>query len=242
MSGPKSYAVIGDVHGSYKTLLALLAKLPPGVEPVFVGDLIDRGDGSREVVDLVISRGYKSVRGNHEQMMIDAKGGLETAMLDYLNWMNVGGVATLESYMDPYGKFMKAEYDAHIEWMKTLPLYLELTDVKNADGRHLLVSHSSASGVWHWPAPRRYTMASTFEKALMWSRMKQINDIPGIYNIFGHTPLIEARVSKIHANVDTGCCYKSDSLSVAESELTALQFPEMILHKQTNIDKKSFFF
>ena len=238
----KSICVIGDVHGCYRTLCALVKKLPKDAEIVFVGDLIDRGDSSREVVDLVKSMGWKCVRGNHEQLMVDAKGGLEKSMLDYLNWLACGGVATLASYMDPYGDFMKADFDSHIAWMENLPLYLEFPDIKNADGRSLLVSHSSASGVWHWDDARRKAMSATWEKALMWSRLQHINDIPGVYNIFGHTPLEQARVSKIHANVDTGCVFKSDLKVMKESELTALQFPEMIIHSQINIDKKSFYY
>ena len=35
--------IIGDVHGCYDTLMALIAKLPEDAEIVFVGDLIDRG-------------------------------------------------------------------------------------------------------------------------------------------------------------------------------------------------------
>jgi serine/threonine protein phosphatase 1 len=238
----KSVCVIGDVHGCYRTLLALIEKLPMDAEIVFVGDLIDRGDSSREVVDLVKSMGWKCARGNHEQMMIDAKGGIYGNMPAYLDWMACGGVATLASYMDPFGKFMKPDYDAHIAWMEQLPLYLTFPDIKTDSGKSLLVTHSSASGVWHWDDARRKTMNVTFEKALMWSRPKQISDIDGIYNVFGHTPLAEARVSKIHANVDTGCVFKADSKTMKESELTALQFPEMILHKQANIDKKSFYY
>lgn len=238
----KSVCVIGDVHGCYRTLLALIEKLPMDAEIAFVGDLIDRGDSSREVVDLVKSMGWKCVRGNHEQMMVDAKGGIMGNMPAYLDWMNCGGIATLASYMDPYGQFMKLDFDSHVAWMDKLPIYLEFPDVKNADGRSLLISHSSASGVWHWDDARRKAMSVTFEKALMWSRPKQISDITGVYNVFGHTPIPEARVSKIHANVDTGCVFKANKLNIKESELTALQFPEMIVHKQVNIDKKSFYY
>jgi len=39
----KPIFVIGDVHGMYHTLLALLNKLPANADIVFVGDLIDRG-------------------------------------------------------------------------------------------------------------------------------------------------------------------------------------------------------
>lgn len=242
MENAKSYCIIGDVHGCYATLLALLAKLPKGCDPVFVGDLVDRGESSRQVVDLVMRMNYKCVRGNHEQMMIDAQGGLQKAMPMYLDWLANGGISTLSSYMDPSGGFMETTYNEHIEWMKSLPLYMEFPDVKNAQGRSLLVTHSSASGVWHWNTARRNQMKDVFEKAVMWSRLKHIHDIPGVYNVFGHSPQQDARVSQIYANVDTGCVYKDEDLKLKPRELTALEFPSMSLHKQENIDKRSFYF
>ena len=57
----KKHYIIGDVHGEYTTLLALLEKIPKDSEIIFVGDLIDRGFRSREVVALVRKRGYQVV-------------------------------------------------------------------------------------------------------------------------------------------------------------------------------------
>ena len=45
--------VIGDVHGEYKTLLALIAKLPKNAQLIFVGDLIDRGEYSADIIHFV---------------------------------------------------------------------------------------------------------------------------------------------------------------------------------------------
>ena len=50
-------AVIGDVHGCYFTLTELYQKIQfkyPEVEVYCVGDLIDRGNYSREVVDFIV--------------------------------------------------------------------------------------------------------------------------------------------------------------------------------------------
>jgi len=64
--------IIGDVHGCYKTLQALLAKilLNHNEQICFVGDLIDRGPKSKEVVDFVRDRGHLCVKGNHEDMAV----------------------------------------------------------------------------------------------------------------------------------------------------------------------------
>ena len=43
--------IIGDVHGCYNTLMELIAKLPKDAKLCFVGDLIDRGPNSKDVVE-----------------------------------------------------------------------------------------------------------------------------------------------------------------------------------------------
>jgi serine/threonine protein phosphatase 1 len=101
------YAV-GDVHGEFELLHGLLRLIEqdaqihaPGLAPtlVFLGDYIDRGPRSRDVVEL-LSKGpvngwtWYALRGNHEQ-----------ALLDFLRepvsntaWLSFGGIATLDSY------------------------------------------------------------------------------------------------------------------------------------------------
>ena len=66
----KKHYIIGDVHGEYQTLLALVTKLPKDAKLIFVGDLIDRGLQSREVVKFVRDNGHRTVMGNHEVFMI----------------------------------------------------------------------------------------------------------------------------------------------------------------------------
>src|SRR5437868_9177377 len=78
------FYVIGDVHGRIDLLDDLLARIDidqrrrPGPRPVhiFLGDYIDRGPGSREVLDLLMTRradGAEMVflKGNHEEFMLE---------------------------------------------------------------------------------------------------------------------------------------------------------------------------
>ena len=55
--------IIADIHGCFKTLQALIKKLPEDQEICFSGDLIDRGRNSKDVVEFVKSNGYKCCRG-----------------------------------------------------------------------------------------------------------------------------------------------------------------------------------
>ena len=48
--------LIGDIAGNFKTLLALLKKMPDD-EPIGLGDLNDRGPRSREVFDFFMKNG-----------------------------------------------------------------------------------------------------------------------------------------------------------------------------------------
>ena len=66
--------VIGDVHGYFGTLEALIKRLALGENDaiVMLGDLIDRGPTSADVVNHVrTTSNIHSIRGNHEQMMIE---------------------------------------------------------------------------------------------------------------------------------------------------------------------------
>ena len=66
--------VIGDVHGYFSTLQSLVEKLELNENDavVMLGDLIDRGPSSADVVNYVKStENIHSIRGNHEQMMIE---------------------------------------------------------------------------------------------------------------------------------------------------------------------------
>ena len=71
---------VGDIHGCYDKLVALMRVLPWNSENgellLFIGDYIDRGPNSREVVEFLVKlrkRGGDIVflKGNHEKMLLD---------------------------------------------------------------------------------------------------------------------------------------------------------------------------
>ena len=114
--GARAYAV-GDVHGRLDLLDALLARIdaddagrgPADTTLIFLGDLVDRGPDSAGVVErlLLLSKSGRSarfLRGNHEEVFLDALDGDEKALRLF---SRIGGRETAISYgMDP------AEYDA----------------------------------------------------------------------------------------------------------------------------------
>lgn len=105
--GQRVYA-IGDVHGRLDLLEELLtaiaansaARGPAAVRLVMLGDLIDRGPCSRQVIDRVIALreeypGMFVLTGNHEEILIHALDGEREALKLLLR---VGGETTLNSY------------------------------------------------------------------------------------------------------------------------------------------------
>ncbi len=121
MIGGTDMIVIGDVHGQYDALLELMDKLPQTKDICFVGDLIDRGPKSKEVINFVRDNNYKTVLGNHEDFIED-----------YPLWMYNGGGATIKSY-GGLEEFLKADV---VGWINTLPLFIQY--------KEYLISHSYA--------------------------------------------------------------------------------------------------
>ncbi|MFN0052129.1 MAG: metallophosphoesterase [Planctomycetales bacterium] len=91
---------IGDIHGCHTALAALLAQLAPTSDDTLVvlGDVVDRGPGSRQVIDQLLEWQARCrlvfIQGNHEEMMLNALG--EGDWSD--GWLRYGGAATLVSY------------------------------------------------------------------------------------------------------------------------------------------------
>jgi len=91
---------IGDIHGCHTALNNLLDAVCPRPEDriVFLGDYIDRGPASRQVLDTLLQLEKRCspvfVRGNHELMILDARDDTLKASL----WQSCGGSETLASY------------------------------------------------------------------------------------------------------------------------------------------------
>jgi serine/threonine protein phosphatase 1 len=120
-----------------------------------------------------------------------------------------------------------------IEWLVNLPVYLEFKSLKNKQGRHLVVTHSSISKVWHYLDKMNTDeiYRDSFLEQAIWARPKIINDIPSIFNAFGHSPVYSAVLRDHYVNLDSGC-YLGHKKSQGYSALTAIQFPEMEIFTQ----------
>lgn len=124
------YFLIGDIHGhlsKLKKLISFVLKdFKNGDSFIFLGDYIDRGPSSFEVIEFLIefSAKYKIVflTGNHEEMFIRyfTKGD------NYNNYIRNGGAYTIKSYIKNLNSFTIPE--SHKIFFKNLKLYYESDD------------------------------------------------------------------------------------------------------------------
>ncbi len=216
------YIAIGDIHGCFHSMKALLEKLEPFYDRqfVFVGDYIDRGPGSKQVVDYLLEFRERVdcvfLRGNHEQMLLDA---LHHNKKDL--WFMNGGRATIESY-ESEGREMKLP-DSHKEFYENTRLYY--------DTENYFFVHAGLS-------PAR-TIADSIEdenevQEFLWER-SHLNAFETPWEktvVFGHTPRPKPIQKENMIGIDTGCVFDR----VGYGKLTAVKLPEEEFLQQTAID------
>ena len=116
--GQRVYAV-GDIHGRLDLFEALVAAIeaddaaraPAETLIVLLGDLVDRGDDSRGVIefarDLQRRRPVRILAGNHEEMFLRSLSDIET----FRHFIRHGGRETLLSYGINHGQFQAASME-----------------------------------------------------------------------------------------------------------------------------------
>lgn len=208
---------IGDIHGCLTMLQELVSKLPLDGRTdriIFIGDYIDRGAQSREVVDFIIDlkRRCKHVTcllGNHEEMLMNYLEGHdeESRSIFFVN----GGRATALSYGYRGGKgdeIIKVPRQ-HREFFKTLlPLY-ETED-------YLFVHAGLRPGT----DPARQD-----RRDLLWIRDEFIHSTFdfGKTVIFGHTPFSVPLMEDNKIGIDTGAVYGGN--------LTCIELPSRRIYQ-----------
>lgn len=129
--------IIGDIAGRYDELMLLLNKMPEADLVIAVGDLVDRGPKSKQVIEWFMANQDKAIAiyGNHEDMMVnyckDPDEWQNRSM-----WLHNGGKATLKSYENEKG-FADVPVEV-IEWLEKCPTWWK--------NDQLLVSHCPILG------------------------------------------------------------------------------------------------
>lgn len=214
--GELVYAV-GDVHGCYEQMKALLARIAAdsaararGRRPIliFLGDYVDRGPESAKVVEALIwlkrrpDLEVRLLKGNHEQAMLDFLDAPEANRA----WLRWGGAETLRAYgVEPPASDEDplAVTRARDELLARMPaghlLLMQRLELMVAVGDYAFVHAGVRPG-----AP----LAQQTEQDLLWIR-EGFLDAPGPFEkviVHGHTWLDEKpRLSEHRLALDTGC-------------------------------------
>jgi serine/threonine protein phosphatase 1 len=202
---------VGDIHGCYTKLHRLLKgqlpKLPQETRLVFLGDYVDRGPQTREVLELLIRLkeerpGTVLLLGNHERMLLNAYEGRD-AML----WEVNGGSETLASY-DLEEHQVARLPPAHIEFLRALELYHESDDYIFVHGGlrpGIALGEQSGHDII-WIRESFFLAEPTWDKTV----------------VFGHTPFPTPFRRPGMIGIDTGAVYNNT--------LTCLKLPEESFH------------
>lgn len=218
--------IIGDVHGCLKTLEALIDKLPNQDDIIFVGDLIDRGPSSKEVLDYIKDHPlWQVVRGNHEDMMLNFfLADVPSCNYPHNTWRRNGGVPELYT-------------EAHVEWVSTWPLYLEFPDLKDNNGRHLFISHAAP----HFEALEDCLDLQAWKRIdynILWNRYPPPDHKANSkrFCVYGHNSEHEPTITESYAMIDTACAYAGRFGFKRNTHLTAMEFPSKKIYNQENIE------
>jgi len=218
----RPFVAIGDVHGRADLMMRLLETLehaPYAELPlVFVGDYVDRGEHSAEVLrhlqGIVNSEAGARIiclRGNHEDMLLNF-------LLDPVQhgprWLRYGGLQTMASFKAPLvaqtappdawtearDVLSEAMGDDMITWLTELPTMWSSGNV----------------AVVHAGADPEKPIDVQDEAVLMWGHKKfEAQDrTDGVWVVHGHTIVDNALAENGRISVDTGA-YATGVLSAA---------------------------
>ncbi|ELA3171484.1 metallophosphoesterase [Klebsiella pneumoniae] len=194
--------VCGDLHGCYTNLMSSLDKA--GFDPVqdllvSVGDLIDRGQESFECLDLINQPWFRAVRGNHEQMMLDAITGTGS----FGHWMSNGG-----------GWWHSLDYEQDMRLKSLLPKVAELPLIIEVEkgGKKFVICHAD------YPHEEYEYGKPVDSQQAIWSRERISLSIDGFSSsisgadlfIFGHTPALQPMRIKNQLYIDTGAVFNGN--------------------------------
>jgi serine/threonine protein phosphatase 1 len=216
---------VGDIHGRLDLLEELLDKIHQDIARrparkvllIFVGDLIDRGPSSAQVVERLRTYEHPGVRtmfllGNHEEVLLRILAG-EADLITKWRWF--GGTQCLESYGVDTARFAELSDEEALEAVrKAIPKehkdFIESFDDSCRFGDYLFVHAGIRPGV---------DLDQQRQSDLRWIREPFLFDETdhGFVVVHGHTirPEVEMRPNRI--GIDTGA-YRSGVLTALAIE------------------------
>jgi serine/threonine protein phosphatase 1 len=218
--GMRVYA-IGDIHGRndlFKTLLAKIdaddaARGAADVQIILLGDLVDRGPDSAEVIEtaMALRDGTKTVRflmGNHEEVFVKACRDDDPKIARF--FLRIGGEATVLSYPISRLRYHQLDMDELCAELKTLVPEEHLEFLESFEDQIIIGDYAFVHAGIRPDVP----MAAQKASDLRWIReefVDQRGDLEKVI-IYGHTIYDEVEVRGSRIGIDTGA-YKSGKLT-----------------------------
>jgi serine/threonine protein phosphatase 1 len=208
---------IGDLHGHLEPLKEMLRRIDPKPSDslLFIGDYIDRGPDSKDLVQELIDLRFSLqnlffLKGNHEDMLLGSLG-FPALVTDLDTWLYNGGAATLQSYGAGTGEIdhaLSIRDDAerasflrnllplaHLDFFLNLEMYVE--------SEHFFFCHGGID-----PGKSVEEGKGSIYQ-LLWMREHLYADEPVWEKtvVCGHTPLRNPLLSPKLVAIDTGLHY-----------------------------------
>ena len=208
--------IVGDVHGCFKEFIALLNKADYSSVThrlILVGDIINRGPCSLEMLNWVRQHQVEVIRGNHEQAFIDG----------------VCNKTDLSPTFQTLKWALKKDLNWWITWLSQLPFYIEEKD--------FLVVHGGLIPGEH----PKYSNPYLLMNIRTWDGVgKDINNKsnPAWYSyyknkklvVYGHWASQGLNVRENTVGLDTGCVYGEKLSGILLPERKILQVPAVKIY------------
>lgn len=220
------FDIIGDIHGCYDELCELLEKLgyvvdkqqniahsPQNRKLVFLGDLVDRGPKSPEVLRMVMSMVQTNqaycVLGNHDGKLlrklkgskVQVKHGLETTM-EQLEHESEQFIEEVKQFL--VGLISHYVFDEGKLVVVHAGLKEKLQGRESKKVRDLAMFGETTGEVDEFGLPIRVKWSESYKGSA--------------FVVYGHTPQAKAKIINNTINIDTGCVFGG--------RLTAFRYPE----------------
>ncbi len=209
----KQLFAIGDIHGCFDSLKELIEnkiQLQKDDKLILLGDYINRGDKSKEVVNFIIEllkNGYDVIplKGNHELLLLET-------FEDEKNkpkWIQNGGDETLKSFGI---SLIKDIFSKYLDFFSNLKSYFSI--------EHFLFVHAGFNDKILNPFQDTYSMVWESQVEYFNPLLTEKTIIHGhrpISNEYCKKQIIE---NKQVINIDTGCVYKEKE---GYGKLTAIE-------------------
>ena len=216
---------IGDIHGSLDQLISIHNKIfnYPNYKKeedllVYLGDYIDRGPKSKQVVDQILNLKNEGINttflmGNHDELMFDF---LFKEINNLKNWLNFGADNTFKSYDIEVVEFIKEGFEDHnIEKLRKVLIEKLGHDHINFFSNLKLTFSATQYLFVHAGIDPKKNLSDQSKKDYLWSRSNDFfhKDFKAEKIIVhGHTPEKDVVSFPYRINIDTGC-YFSGKLS-----------------------------